>query len=302
MSEVVLQTTQAGSATLRLRDPGKNLTPSHPTQAPSTNTNNCATNTLSNVGMASSEPATELGNALSQCGLNLPLAPQEPTYLSLDREFISGSPQRLSVRVDAPYGATAADVTVSQDCEWQYPFRLARVLTRLPVEGIPFLYPDAWRTKIDSIINNLIASASLVIPSTPPASGYTTLKLRAVARPSDDPRLFNCVLIEIPVPIGITLRHGAIISLRISVCGIPITVDIPAKGHIHSGTCKHTQEGKGAVWSAAYASDVAALESALAAGGSTEEADEVSSEYAGSGRVYIIYHPRLRERRMETQR
>jgi len=73
------------------------------------------------------------------------------------------------------------------------------------------------------------------------------------------------------VPAGITLRPGAAIALTVCIAGSPITLSIPATGHIHCATCNHKKAGQGAVWRAAYAGDAAALEAALAAGGSTEE-------------------------------
>jgi len=54
-----------------------------------------------------------------------------------------------------------------------------------------------------------------------------------------DPRSGRCVLIEIPVPAGITLRPGAAIALSVCIAGSPITLRIPAAGHIHSATCNH---------------------------------------------------------------
>jgi len=97
----------------------------------------------------------------------------------------------------------------------------------------------------------------------------------AVRASSDGPRHGRCVLIEIPVPAGITLRPGAAIALTVCIAGSSITLRIPATGHIHCATCNHKMAGKGAVWRAANAGDAAALEAALAAGGSTEEADAV---------------------------
>jgi len=57
--------------------------------------------------------------------------------------------------------------------------------------------------------------------------------------------------------------------------GSSITLRIPAMGHIHSAACNHDVTGKGNVRIAANAGDVAALEAALAAGGSTEDTDGV---------------------------
>jgi len=59
---------------------------------------------------------------------------------------------------------------------------------------------------------------------------------------SDGPRHARCVLIEIPVPTGVTLRPGAAISLTVSIAGSPITLRIPAAGHIHCATCNHKRQ------------------------------------------------------------
>jgi len=59
---------------------------------------------------------------------------------------------------------------------------------------------------------------------------------------SDGPRHARCVLIEIPVPTGVTLHPGAAISLTVCIAGSPITLRIPAAGHIHSATCNHKSE------------------------------------------------------------
>ena len=87
----------------------------------------------------------------------------------------------------------------------------------------------------------------------------------------------NCVLVDIPVPAGITLRPGAAITLRLYVAGSPVSLRIPATGHIHSATCNHQIEigSVGTVLRAIYVQDAAALATALSEGGSTEEVDPV---------------------------
>ena len=45
--------------------------------------------------------------------------------------------------------------------------------------------------------------------------------------------------------------------------------------HVHSSDCNHSPAPEGAVFAAAWAGNVASLQAALDAGGSTEEADEV---------------------------
>jgi len=67
----------------------------------------------------------------------------------------------------------------------------------------------------------------------------------------DDPRDSRCLLVEIPVPAGITLQSELTMALCVSISGSLITLNIPAVGHIHCATCNHKQEGKGAVWRAA---------------------------------------------------
>jgi len=96
----------------------------------------------------------------------------------------------------------------------------------------------------------------------------------------------RCVLIEIAVPAGITLRPGTAVALTVSIAGSSITLSIPAAGHIHCVTCNHRVAGRGDVWQAAFAGDAAALEAALAAGGSTEESDGVRN----IGTAPPLYH------------
>jgi len=109
----------------------------------------------------------------------------------------------------------------------------------------------------------------LVLPSLP---ARTSVRLETVVRVSiDGHRNDRCVLIEIPVPAGITLHLGAAIALTVCMPWSTITLSIPATGHIHCATCNHEKADIGDVWRAVDAGDAAALEAALAAGGSTEE-------------------------------
>jgi len=146
----------------------------------------------------------------------------------------------------------------------------------LPVEYESLGSAD-WSAAIECLIGNMRVTATLdVPPSAAKSSARTCMRLETAVRVSSDgPRHGRCVLIEIPVPAGITLRPGAAIALTVCIAGSPITLRIPATGHIHCATCNHKMAGDGAVWRAANAGDAAALEAALAAGGSTEETDGV---------------------------
>lgn len=190
----------------------------------------------------------------------------EPTALSLN-SAIAGP---LSLRVSAPSAMTNSNIELLLMQSWSYPFLLARVSVRLPVEST-CLGPDDWRPVIDSFLGNTTSSAWLDVPT------RNTTKLHTVSREahSSDPDCSRTIIVEIPVPAGVLLLPGAGITLRVSFGGSTATLRIPATGHIHSPTCNHKRELVGAVWLASVAADTAALEAALAAGGSTEEMDEV---------------------------
>ena len=202
-------------------------------------------------------------------------APQEPATLSLNatsEDFTSP----LSLRIAAPRALNAADFTFEVSQPWCHPFRLVRVAARAPVE-CELLESSDRSAALQGLIDNMRVSGTLEYPN-------SDAKLRTVGRgmlspvarlSSDGPWHGPCVLIEIPVPAGITLYPGATISLTVSDAGSPITLRIPAAGHIHCATCNHAMADAGAVWRAACAGDAAAVEAALAAGGSTEEADGV---------------------------
>jgi len=221
-------------------------------------------------------PLNELIGCVSRFRVDLLRAPLEPAPLSIDATSEAfASP--LSLQIAAPHALTSDGVTFEVSQPWCHPFRLVRLAARLPVEYESLESTD-WSAAIECFIGNMRLSAMLDIPpSAAKLSARTTsMRLEPVVRVSSDgPRHARCVLIEIPVPTGVTLRPGAAISLTVSIAGSPITLRIPAAGHIHSDTCNHKSGPTGAVWRAADAGDAAALEAALAAGGSTEEADEV---------------------------
>jgi len=105
-----------------------------------------------------------------------------------------------------------------------------------------------------------------------------------------NPRHERCLLVEIPAPAGIAIRHGATITLRITIDGSSTSLRIPATGHIHNATCNHkTGQRGGAVWRAAKLNDTAALEAALAAG-STEETGDVSEDEDNVSITPLCWH------------
>lgn len=214
---------------------------------------------------------------LSQFASYLSRVPLEPTSISLEPspDGLPACPLHLCVVAPCAITADHVSLDIAHDCKWLYPFRLARVAVRPRVDEAPSTTADTWRARIDSLIVNMMPSAILVIPRTSTSSSCTTLELQSVVRPCNNPSYDPCVLVDIPVPAGIVLRPGVIIRLSVSICGARFRVDIPGSGHMHSDTCNHKQEGKGAVWNAAFDSDSVALEAALASGGSTEEADQV---------------------------
>lgn len=242
------------------------------------------------MDMANYEPTSELIEALSQIACNLPCAPLEPPCLSLESIPELQAEYSLGLCVVAPCGVSAAGgLDFAQDCNWKHPFRLVRVAARLPVDETPFATSDSWKARLDCVICNISSTVILSVPSTLASATCTAFKLQSVVRPSDDPRYGRCVLIEIPVPAGITLRPEAAITLSMSICGSHTRITIPATGHIHSGTCNHKQEGDGALWSASNDGDAAAVKAALAAGCSTEEADKVRGTGTYAFPVYNVF-------------
>jgi len=163
----------------------------------------------------------------------------------LSLETTSESPGcPLSLRVAAPRAINACDIELEIYQPWCSPFRLVRVAVRLPAE-IASLNSADFDAAMQCLILNMKAEATLEVPGLAADSSGTSAapnltKLQTAVRASGtDPRYGRCVLVEIPVPAGITLRPGAAISLSVSIAGSPITLRIPAAGHIHSATCNH---------------------------------------------------------------
>ena len=235
-----------------------------------------ASSDASAAGTLCNGPLHELIGCVSRFRVDVLRAPLEPAPLSVDaasEDFTSP----LFLQIAEPSALMSHDVTFEVSQPWCHPFRLVRLAARLPVVYESLESTD-WRAAIESFINNMRLSATLDIP--PIAAELlactNSMRLEPVVRVSSDgPRHARCVLIEIPVPAGITLHPAAAISLSLSIAGSHTTLRIPAAGHIHSATCNHKRGPKGAVSEAADAGDVAALEAARAAGGSTEETDWV---------------------------
>jgi len=184
-------------------------------------------------------PLNELIGCVSRFRVDLLRAPLEPAPLSIDATSEAfASP--LSLQIAAPHALTSDGVTFEVSQPWCHPFRLVRLAARLPVEYESLESTD-WSAAIECFIGNMRLSATLDIPpSAAKRSARTSMRLEPVVRVSSDgPRHARCVLIEIPVPTGVTLRPGAAISLTVSIAGSPITLRIPAAGHIHSATCNH---------------------------------------------------------------
>jgi hypothetical protein len=215
-------------------------------------------------------PLIDLSGCVSRFRIDLLRGPLENAPLSVDAtsEYVVASP--LSLRIASPRGLTAADVTFDVCQPWSHPYRLVRVAGRVPME-YDALESSERKAALDRLIGDMRVSATLDNAAT--LSTGAGVRLSPLARVSSDPLPGHCVLIEIPVPAGITMHPGAAISLTVSVAGSPITLRIPAAGHIHCATCNHSMADAGAVWQAAFLGDVAALEAALAARGSTEEKD-----------------------------
>lgn len=227
------------------------------------------------------ESASRLYNDL----LRLPL---EPGLLSIEATSdIPSSP--LSVRVAAPRAVTAGGIRIEVLQPWPYPYRLVRVAARLPIE-YESLGSSDWSAAVECIVGNVSLIATLDIPNEVAgdisSTHVSSCKLQTTVRASSiEPGYGRCVLIEVPVPAGIVLRPGALITLHVCIAGSPFTLCIPATGHIHSAKCNHTTGRDGAVWAASRAGDAAALEAALGAGGCTDESNEV-------GRRLPVYYTR----------
>ena len=230
---------------------------------------------VSQQGGLRNDPRKELTDVVTELSRHLLPVLRQPTSLTL---ATVESP--LGILVVAPRALEASDVESAVVQPWCDPFRLVRVVVRLPSEYVHLDSADLG-VAIQSIIRNMTPEANLQthsIPVTranhrePPLLRRT---LKSVVRASSADPCYGCVLIDIPVPTGITLYPGAAITLRLHVAGSPVTLRIPATGHIHSASCNHKRAPAGAVHRAAKAGDTHALEAALAEGGSTEEIDKV---------------------------
>lgn len=214
--------------------------------------------------------------------------PREPTALSLTESLVGP----LSARVVAPCVVSPHDVELKVVHPWCFPFRLVRVALRQRTD-IGFA--------VEYLISNTTAEATLECPcEASPLSGMSTWvlskTLRTLMRCESAPSKSDArvLLVEIPVPTGITLRSGTVIFLLVCIAGAPFALRIPPAGHVHSAICNHRREAKwplGPVWMAARGGNTAALEAALAAGGSTEETNLVrrrtSPEHAAGESCYI---------------
>lgn len=224
---------------------------------------------------------SELGAITCQFAGDLFHVPLEPASLSLVHTSANlESP--LSLRVVAPSAVRASELELEVSQHWCYPFRLVRVIVRLPPELLSLDSADVDNA-IQSFMGSLKSEAYLYVPcSLTRTEGELAPRIQTLPKKlsncNGDPRYGRCVLIEIAVPAAITLYPAAAITLIVCVAASPpVTLLIPARGHIHSAACNHKREcreGRGGVFDAARAGDAAALEAVLAAGCSTEETDE----------------------------
>lgn len=218
------------------------------------------------------ELLTELACITSRCSKNLLSSPMEPSPLSLEVASEALSP--LALRVTATRALTIDDLELDILQPWSYPYRLVRIAIRLPEEFASVVTTADWSESISCLMDNIVLTATLVARCDS-STGESLLRLPTVLRSScTDSRYCRCMLVEIPLPAGVTLSPAAAITLTIVLVGSSIALRIPATGHVHTATCNHENAYKGAVWEAASAGDAAAVEAALAAGGSTEERDD----------------------------
>jgi len=154
-------------------------------------------------------------------------APLEPAPLSLEAT-IDEFACPLSSRIAAPRALTADDVTFDISQPWCHPYRLVRVAICFPAEYESLRSADL-SAAIDCFIGNMRLTATLDIPSSAAAcSAHTPVQLKTVVRiDRDGPRCGHCVMIDIPVPAGITLRPGAAIALTVSIAVSSITLTHP---------------------------------------------------------------------------
>lgn len=121
-------------------------------------------------------------------------------------------------------------------------------------------------------------AAVAAIPVSPATSGFIGLTALHPGSPSGAKEaLFGRVYLAPVIASHFHTPHcGPACSLRFAP-------------HTHSAACNHARAPVGAVWLAASRGDVAALEAALTAGGSTEELNEVWLDYAGGGWVQATF-------------
>jgi len=176
-------------------------------------------------GITAGTLRSEIHATSSQLSSELLRAALEPTVLSLETTSESpGCP--LSLCVAAPRAMNACDIELEIDQPWCSPFRLVRVAVRLPAE-IASLNRTDFDAAMQCLILNMKAEATLEVPGLAADSSgevhapiLRSCRLQCVPQEAT-PRYGRCVLIEIPVPAGITLRPGAAISLSVSHRWIP---------------------------------------------------------------------------------
>jgi len=158
--------------------------------------------------------------------VHLQRAPLELTILSL--EHTSASLEfSLGLGIASPHALNPDDIRLVVSQPWYDPFRLVRVIALLPMESAS-LDPTVLCDAIHSVIKNMRSEAVLEVPSIPVTlpddrehDGRLTHRLQTAMRECiGDPRASG-VLVEIPVPAGITLRPGAAIALKHLPCWIP---------------------------------------------------------------------------------
>lgn len=154
-------------------------------------------------------PLDELMGCVSRLRVDARRAPLEPQPLSLN-----ATPDAfacpLSLRIVAPRALTADDVTFDVTQPWCSPHRLVRIAVRAPVEYESLESAD-WSAAIQSFVGNMRLTANLDMPpKAAVSSARTHMRLEtAVHVSSDSQKHGRCVLIEVPVPAGITLRPGS---------------------------------------------------------------------------------------------
>lgn len=203
--------------------------------------------------------------------------PIEPPIIYLQNPS-SDSP--LAACVVAPPAINSSDVELVVPKPWCDPFRLLAVVVRLPAAFVS-LDPDA--VAFQFALYNMAAEATLELPcSSTPAFGSDNIQLCALQTRIRDGGDGRSVQVDIAVPSDTSLSPAACVVVRVSFGGSPRTLRIPATGHIHTAICNHSRKPEGAVFEAARTRDVVALEAALAAGGSTEETENVAVSMFGS--------------------